>query len=85
MYQLLSGLYNIHGVGYLHRDLKAANILITSDNVLKITDFGLAKRVTRAARKGGLTPKVCTLWYRAPELLLGSRQYDGKIDLWSAG
>jgi serine/threonine protein kinase len=66
MKQLLQGLAAIHDRGILHRDMKPANLLVTSGGVLKITDFGLA----RVMEDAELTPKVQTLWYRAPELLL---------------
>lgn len=64
--QMLQGLAAIHERGVLHRDMKPANLLVTSDGVLKVTDFGLA-RIMEDAK---LTPRVQTLWYRAPELLL---------------
>ena len=66
-----------------------ANILITRDHVVKIADFGLARRVpfVGADVKPTLTPgnRVVTLWYRAPELLLNEKSYDEKVDMWSAG
>uniref|UniRef100_A0A915EJ81 Protein kinase domain-containing protein n=1 Tax=Ditylenchus dipsaci TaxID=166011 RepID=A0A915EJ81_9BILA len=70
----------------LHRDMKAANVLISHDGVLKLADFGLARL---AIRSGGHTPcytnRVVTLWYRPPELLLGTRNYGPSIDIWGAG
>lgn len=64
--QMLKGLAALHARGILHRDMKPANLLVTTDGVLKVTDFGLA----RIMEDLKLTPKVQTLWYRAPELLL---------------
>jgi serine/threonine protein kinase len=64
--QMLKGLAALHERGILHRDMKPANLLLTSNGVLKITDFGLARIMEEAK----LTPRVQTLWYRAPELLL---------------
>eukprot|EP01138_Halocafeteria_seosinensis_P008899 gb/GECG01009095.1/.p1 GENE.gb/GECG01009095.1/~~gb/GECG01009095.1/.p1 ORF type:complete len:513 (+),score=51.47 gb/GECG01009095.1/:1-1539(+) len=86
IYQLLEGLQVLHSYGYLHRDLKGANLLINEENVLKIADFGLVKN-TRGYYKSNrkLTSKVCTLWYRAPEQILQKRYYDGKADLWAVG
>lgn len=79
-YQLLTGVKYLHDLGYVHRDLKTSNILITRNGVLKITDFGLTREIQKK-----MTNKVCTLWYRAPELLLGEDVYGYKVDSWSIG
>ena len=84
MQQLLSGLQHCHDREVMHRDIKASNLLIDERVVLKIRDFGLASCVDLKA-KGPLTNRVMTIWYRAPELLLGSTDYGNAIDLWSAG
>ncbi|KAK9991196.1 hypothetical protein SO802_026181 [Lithocarpus litseifolius] len=84
MQQLLSGLQHCHERGILHRDIKPSNLLIDKNGVLKIADFGLANFYPRK-HKRSLTNRVVTLWYRAPELLLGSTDYGVGIDLWSAG
>ncbi|KAG6673870.1 hypothetical protein I3843_15G011900 [Carya illinoinensis] len=84
MQQLLSGLQHCHDRGILHRDIKGANLLIDKRGVLKIADFGLANFYTRNHNLP-LTNRVVTLWYRAPELLLGATHYGVGIDLWSAG
>lgn len=87
MQQLLNGLYYIHNNNILHRDMKAANVLITKNGVLKLADFGLARAFSMM--KNGVpnryTNRVVTLWYRPPELLLGDRNYGPPIDLWGAG
>ena len=86
MQQLLNGLYFIHYNKILHRDMKAANILITKTGVLKLADFGLARAYSLS--KGApnrYTNRVVTLWYRPPELLLGERNYGPPIDMWGAG
>nr|CAD7446999.1 unnamed protein product [Timema bartmani] len=71
----------------LHRDMKAANVLITKNGILKLADFGLARAFS--ANKNGVanryTNRVVTLWYRPPELLLGDRNYGPPVDLWGAG
>ena len=67
----------------LHRDLKPQNLLISKDGVLKLADFGLA-RATGIPVKN-FTHEVVTLWYRPPDVLLGSKNYSSSIDIWSVG
>lgn len=85
MQQLLSGLEHCHERGILHRDIKGANLLIDRNGMLKIADLGLGTFVNTERNRQPLTNRVVTLWYRAPELLLGSSDYDVGIDLWSVG
>ncbi|XP_028763895.1 probable serine/threonine-protein kinase At1g54610 [Neltuma alba] len=84
MHQLLSGLQHCHDRGILHRDIKGSNLLIDKNGMLKIADFGLAN-FYNLNHNQYLTNRVVTLWYRAPELLLGATNYGVGIDLWSAG
>ncbi|KAG6432177.1 hypothetical protein SASPL_103751 [Salvia splendens] len=84
VHQLLSGLEHCHSRYVLHRDIKGSNLLIDDEGVLKIADFGLASSFD-PTNKQPMTSRVVTLWYRAPELLLGATDYGVGIDLWSAG
>ncbi|KAI0802619.1 Pkinase-domain-containing protein [Xylaria sp. FL0064] len=81
--QLASGVAYLHDNWILHRDLKTSNLLLNNRGQLKIADFGMARYVGDPAPK--LTQLVVTLWYRAPELLLGTKTYGAPIDMWSVG
>ncbi|GFO11454.1 hypothetical protein PoB_003795900 [Plakobranchus ocellatus] len=83
MFQLLSGISYCHSHRVLHRDLKPQNLLIDMEGNIKIADFGLARAFGVPVRT--YTHEVVTLWYRAPEILLGSRYYSTPVDVWSLG
>ena len=84
VHQLASGISFLHDNYVLHRDLKTSNLLLNNRGELKIADFGMA-RYTSFPPPSNLTQLVVTLWYRAPELLLGTPTYDASIDIWSLG
>ena len=82
-WQLFEGLNHLHRRGVLHRDIKAANILVSNQGLLKLADFGLARFYSKRGRPD-YTNRVITIWYRSPELLLGETQYGPAVDIWSA-
>lgn len=84
--QLLRGVQYLHDNGVLHRDIKSANLLVTKNNVLKIADWGLARTLPDdIAGTAKLTNPVVTLWYRSPEVIVGSKRYNKGVDIWSVG
>jgi serine/threonine-protein kinase BUR1 len=95
MLQILNGINYIHQSGYLHRDIKTANILLDHFGIVKIADFGLARlfhgdvpKFSNSPPGGGkfeYTGLVVTRWYRPPELLLGDRKYTTAVDIWGIG
>ena len=83
LFQLCRGVAFCHARGVMHRDLKPHNLLVSRDGVLKLADFGLARAFCPPIRP--LTHEVVTLWYRPPEILLGSETYALPVDIWSIG
>ena len=81
--QLVSAVGYLHDHWVLHRDLKTSNILMNNQGEIKVADFGMARYFGNPPPP--MTQLVVTLWYRAPELLLGAEQYDQSIDMWSIG
>nr|CAG4635420.1 EOG090X04Z1 [Artemia franciscana] len=84
LYQILRGLKYLHSARVLHRDIKPGNLLVNSNCVLKICDFGLA-RVEEPDPNVAMTQEVVTQYYRAPEILMGAKHYTAAVDVWSVG
>lgn len=83
MQQMLEGIAYCHSQFVLHRDLKPGNMLVSSDGILKLTDFGLARLYAREQEQ--LSPGAVTIWYRPPELLFGATKYTASADMWAVG
>ena len=86
-YQIVRAVDYIHSKGIIHRDLKPENILIDMDGVVKLCDFGISRKMNhhKWKKETPFTNHVVSLWYRAPELLMGQRKYGREIDTWALG
>ncbi|XP_014843966.1 PREDICTED: mitogen-activated protein kinase 15 isoform X2 [Poecilia mexicana] len=88
MYQLFKANKYLHSGNVIHRDEKPSNVLLDTDCIVKLCDFGLARSLNQIQEDSGnpaLTEYVATRWYRAPEILLGSTRYTNGVDMWSLG
>ncbi|KAL2093548.1 hypothetical protein ACEWY4_010860 [Coilia grayii] len=83
LFQILRGLAYCHRRKVLHRDLKPQNLLINDRGELKLADFGLAR--AKSVPTKTYSNEVVTLWYRPPDVLLGSSEYSTQIDMWGVG
>lgn len=83
LYQITNAMLFCHKRRVLHRDLKPQNLLINKDGIIKLADFGLGRSFGIPVRN--YTHEIVTLWYRAPEVLLGSPRYSCPVDIWSIG
>ncbi len=84
MYQLCLGCAHLHRHGVMHRDLKPQNLLVDkATNVIKVADLGLGRAFSVPVKS--YTHEIVTLWYRAPEVLLGGSHYSTPVDMWSVG
>ena len=87
LYQIMKCLKYMHTADLIHRDLKPSNVLLNSECLVEVADFGLARSVHARNKDSApiLTEYVATRWYRAPEILLGSTKYTKAVDMWSVG
>jgi cyclin-dependent kinase len=83
LFQLCRGIEACHHAKVLHRDLKPQNLLINREGELKLADFGLARSFGIPVRT--FTHEVVTLWYRAPDVLMGNKRYSTPVDVWALG
>lgn len=83
MFQITAAMLFCHRRRVLHRDLKPQNLLINKEGIIKVADFGLGRSFGIPVRN--YTHEIVTLWYRAPEVLLGSPRYSCPVDVWSIG
>lgn len=84
MHQILRGILHCHMRRIIHRDLKPQNLLVDSvSGTIKLADFGLARAFCVPIKT--LTHEIETLWYRAPEVLLGQKEYALGVDMWAIG
>ena len=88
IYQVAKAMHYLHTAELIHRDIKPSNILVNEDCLAKICDFGLIRSVEAEELEDLppiLTDYIATRWYRAPEILLGSKKYAKAADVWSFG
>lgn len=86
IYQIAKAFFYLHTADLIHRDIKPSNILVNENCQAKVCDFGLVRSIDDEEDLPSImTEYIATRWYRAPEILLGSKKYSKAIDVWSFG
>jgi len=79
------GIKYLHSNDIMHRDIKPSNVFIDFNSIIKVGDFGSCKIISNMNERPQHTPLVGTKWYKAPEIIMGAKDYEKSVDIWSFG